>query len=105
MHLDKDLEAMIAVAHTYRPPGFWKNEPELWFAQLEARFALAGVYSDHKKFNFATVALGKHVVLVKDLMKRHPSMLKYETLKLWVIDAAKLNREADDDYTTRLETP
>ncbi|XP_032664102.1 uncharacterized protein LOC116840887 [Odontomachus brunneus] len=44
-----------------RAPPFWENEPELWFAQLEGQFLLAGITQDatNSKDNSCSLALHK----------------------------------------------
>ena len=32
-------------------PPFWRKDPEMWFAQVETQFVLAGRTSDETKFN------------------------------------------------------
>jgi hypothetical protein len=41
--------------HIHRPtvrlPPFWPKRPGMWFAQVEAQFALASITSEKTKFN------------------------------------------------------
>ncbi|KAF0700546.1 Uncharacterized protein FWK35_00037578, partial [Aphis craccivora] len=34
-----------------RAPPFWEGDPNIWFAQIEAQFALGGITSDTTKYN------------------------------------------------------
>jgi len=34
-----------------RAPPFWEGDPNIWFAKIEAQFALGGITSDTTKYN------------------------------------------------------
>lgn len=65
-----------------RVPPFWKNDPQLWFLQLEAQFALCNIVADLTKFN--TVVGNVEAAFldpVKDIIRTPPANNKYETIK------------------------
>ncbi|XP_054729302.1 uncharacterized protein LOC129238289 [Anastrepha obliqua] len=65
-----------------KPPPFWKSDPRLWFAQVEAQFARAGISTDETKY-FTVVAEIDSVVLAhaSDIISAPPSFGKYDALK------------------------
>lgn len=44
-------------------PPFWKDNPTLWFAQVDASFALSRITSDDTKFRYVIVNLDQTVLL------------------------------------------
>ncbi|XP_060881958.1 uncharacterized protein LOC132953596 [Metopolophium dirhodum] len=44
---------------TIKPPPFWKGDPPIWFAQIEAQFALSGITNDTTKY-FHLVTSGRY---------------------------------------------
>lgn len=89
MPIPIEVEAMNAVAIHDPPPPFWMQAPELWFAQLEARFSLANIDSDESRFNFTILSLDcEQAVLVKDVIRGPWGYNKYEMLKNCLISKA-----------------
>lgn len=67
-------------------PPFWRDDPEVWFCQVECQFALAGITSDITKFNTIVGQLDSdYAVLVKDLIKNPPATGKYAKLRQEII--------------------
>lgn len=65
-----------------RVPPFWAEEPEIWFAQVEGQFSIAGITSDITKFNYVIGHLdNQYSREVKDIIISPPTTNKYETLK------------------------
>ncbi|GBN62894.1 hypothetical protein AVEN_145783-1 [Araneus ventricosus] len=54
-------DATIAGVGVKLPP-FWKANLALWFVQLEAQFALAGITVDDTKFNHAISAVDSEIL-------------------------------------------
>lgn len=52
----------VNATHVVRLPPFWKNNPRLWFAQVEAVFAINRITSDESKFRYVTVHLDQNVL-------------------------------------------
>ncbi|GFQ93959.1 uncharacterized protein TNCT_87391 [Trichonephila clavata] len=68
-------------------PPFWKANPALWFVQLEAQFALAGITPDNTKFNHVISAIDSDISnCVCDIILKPPDADKYSTLKNRLIE-------------------
>ncbi|XP_055950353.1 uncharacterized protein LOC129984489 [Argiope bruennichi] len=68
-------------------PPFWKANPALWFVQLEAQFALAGITADDTKFNHVVSAVDSDILnCVSDIILKPPDTDKYPTLKKRLIE-------------------
>ena len=68
-------------------PPFWKANPALWFVQLEAQFALAGITADETKFNHVISAVDSDILnCVCDIILKPPDTDKYPTLKKRLIE-------------------
>lgn len=77
-----------------RPPPFWPDDPEMWFAQMECQFALANVTVDLTKFYQVVSALEyRFATEVKDVITNPPATNKYETLKSELIKRLSASRE------------
>lgn len=67
-------------------PPFWPTDPELWFAQVENQFILAGITSDETKFNYIAGNLdAKYAAEVRDILTKPPDTGKYQKLKTELI--------------------
>ncbi|XP_037806220.1 uncharacterized protein LOC119600195 [Lucilia sericata] len=76
----------ISSAKTPKLPAFWKDEPEVWFLQVEASFRMCGITQDTTKFEYLVMNLDQSVLfLVKDIIISPPTSGKYETLKERII--------------------
>lgn len=66
-----------------RAPPFWKENPALWFVQLESQFHTNGITASETKYHVAVAALDTSVInQVSDVVMRPPAAnLMYETLK------------------------
>ncbi|GFS49986.1 hypothetical protein NPIL_317151 [Nephila pilipes] len=65
-----------------KPPISWRNEPKLWFLQLEAQFANSGILQDATKYNIADAILDEKVLdIVVDILSNPPENEKYDMLK------------------------
>ncbi|GBL83454.1 hypothetical protein AVEN_48336-1 [Araneus ventricosus] len=80
---DDDTIARVGV----KLPPFWKANLVLWFVQLEAQFALAGITVDDTKFNHAISAVVSEILIsVSGIILRPPDIDKYTILKKRLID-------------------
>lgn len=71
----------------FRPPPFWKQNPELWFFQLESSFAVSGITANVTKFFSVVSALESDVLqCVADIIKTPPTEDSYAALKKRIID-------------------
>lgn len=66
-----------------RAPPFWKENPALWFRQLESQFFMNGIVSSETKFHIAVAALDTEIInQVSDVVMHPPAAnLMYESLK------------------------
>lgn len=77
-----------------RVPPFWAEEPEIWFAQVEGQFAIAGITSDLTKFNYVIGHLdNQHSREVKDIIINPPATDKYEKLKTELVKRLSASNE------------
>ncbi|XP_023225749.1 uncharacterized protein LOC111626567 [Centruroides sculpturatus] len=76
------------IAHVaIRPPPFWKGNPNLWFAQLEAQFSINNITVDDTKFKHVVAAIEPEILnLVQDLILNPPNQNKFSMLKARLID-------------------
>lgn len=77
-----------------RVPPFWPEEPEIWFAQVEGQFAVAGITSDATKFNYVISQLDNRFSKeVKDIIINPPTSNKYGKLKTELIKRLTASNE------------
>ncbi|KAJ8736346.1 hypothetical protein PYW08_007002 [Mythimna loreyi] len=77
-----------------RVPPFYPEDPELWFAQLEAQFTLSNVTSDSTKFYYAVTQLEHtYVSQVKDILCAPPVTNKFGILKSELIKRLSASKE------------
>ena len=70
-----------------RVPTFWRAEPALWFAQLDAQFDTARVTSDRTKYNTIVGSIDSAILQhVSDIVLNPPVTDKYEMIKKRLID-------------------
>lgn len=79
--LAPQLQQVARVA--VRAPPFWKENPALWFRQLESQFFMNNIVSSETKYHIAVAALDTSVInQVSDVVMNPPAAaLMYETLK------------------------
>lgn len=86
---ERPAQATAAVVQPYmgrvavRAPPFWKDNPALWFRQLESQFYMNGITVSETKYHIAVAALDTAVInQVSDIVMNPPAVGMYETLKL-----------------------
>lgn len=76
------LRGLSLIPKVFKPPPFWKKDPELWFAQLESLFYRSNVSSDTAKFHCIVSSIESEILsTVGDLVKKPPDTDKYLTIK------------------------
>ncbi|XP_063359918.1 uncharacterized protein LOC134649134 [Cydia amplana] len=79
---------------TMRLPPFWAEDAEVWFAQVEAQFAVWGVKADSTKYFQVIRELDpKTAREVRDIITKPPETDKYEKLKKQLIDRLSTSQE------------
>lgn len=72
----------IEATSTVRLPPFWKENPHLWFAQVEAAFIINRITSDETKFRYVILHLDPGVLpLVADIIASPPEGDRYAAIK------------------------
>jgi len=72
--------AVAAVA--LKLPTFWPLQPQVWFAQAEAQFAIRNIESDNTKYHYVVAALDQDTASsVLSLLVNPPAMGKYDALR------------------------
>ncbi|XP_036334856.1 uncharacterized protein LOC118745515 [Rhagoletis pomonella] len=80
-------KAMMVNKVSVKVPPFWPEHPEIWFAQVEAQFSVAGVSTDSAKFNTVVAAVESNVLAqISDAILNPPDNGKYDNLKRRIID-------------------
>ncbi|XP_023222766.1 uncharacterized protein LOC111624186 [Centruroides sculpturatus] len=65
-----------------RLPPFWDKTPELWFANIEAQFAISCITKDCTKYYVVVSALNSDILnYVSDIVLNPPAKNHYNTLK------------------------
>lgn len=83
-----------------KPPPFWKADPTLWFAQLEAQFSISSITQDDTKFYCVISAIEPEILhAVRDLILTPPTTDKYTTLKNRLIEQ---HAESEESKIRRL---
>ncbi|XP_025266505.1 uncharacterized protein LOC112638642 [Camponotus floridanus] len=81
-------ETGIYSAKLIKLPPFWRDNPTLWFMQVEASFTLSRITSDDSKYRYVLVNLDTTVLpFMSDIVTSPPATNKYDVLKRRIIDA------------------
>ncbi|XP_055612396.1 uncharacterized protein LOC129758797 [Uranotaenia lowii] len=61
---------------------FWKRDPALWFAQVEAQFTLAGIIQEDTRYFHVLSAIDSEILACcSDIIRDPPAVDKYTTVK------------------------
>lgn len=78
---------------TVRVPPFWRQNPKLWFRQLESQFITSAITSDTTKYHTLVGSIESNILNhVSQIVEEPPAVNKYETLK-----AALLNEFVESE--------
>ncbi|XP_066600623.1 uncharacterized protein [Prorops nasuta] len=79
-------DSVINATSIIKLPPFWKENPSLWFDQVEMIFALSKISADETKFRYVIINLDTTILpFISDILKQPPKTNKYETLKSRII--------------------
>ncbi|XP_036343942.1 uncharacterized protein LOC118753187 [Rhagoletis pomonella] len=85
--LNQESNGIFVNKVSVKIPPFWAERPEIWFAQIEAQFCIAGISSDITKFNTVIASIESHVLAqITEAVLQPPAEGKYENLKKCIID-------------------
>ncbi|XP_026319189.1 uncharacterized protein LOC113229722 [Hyposmocoma kahamanoa] len=91
-HSDEPQRDLFRVS--VKVPEFWADRPDVWFAQLEAQFALARINDDTTKFYHVISQLGnQYTAEVLDVIQAPPSTGKYQKIKAELIRRLSSSQE------------
>lgn len=80
--------ANVNAASVVKLSPFWRDNPYLWFTQVEATFAINRVTSDESHYRYEVVHLDQTVLpLIAELLTNPPEGEKYRKLKNRLISA------------------
>ena len=81
-------------------PTFWIEEPEVWFAQVDAQFAIRNITVTDTKYHYAVAALDQTTARrVLDILRTPPGGDKYQALKDRLLGTYALS---EDERAARL---
>lgn len=93
-HVAEEEEDEVAVITHLKLPPFWKNDPELWFIQVDAQFHPKGIRRDHSKYYHLLTALDVEALQqVSDIVRSPPDQGKYDNLKINLINRFTESKE------------
>lgn len=79
-----------------RLPPFWREDPAIWFRQIECNFAISAIKDDETKYNYVIAQLeNRYAAEVRDIIVAPPLKNKYETLKTELIKRLSASREKE----------
>lgn len=74
----------IAASSIHKLPPFWKENPKLWFMQVESIFSISGISRDDTKFQYVIANIDSNFLPhVSDILESPPSdgTSKYQAVK------------------------
>lgn len=94
------LSSEIFAARIAKLPPFWREEPGIWFLQVESSFNLSGITQDSTKYEYLLSHLEPSILfVVKDIVVNPPATGKYSAMKTRII---KHFAESDEGQLKKL---
>lgn len=76
----------IFAARIAKLPPFWREEPEIWFLQVDSSFNLNGIIQDSTKYEYLLSHLDPSILfVVKDIIINPPAVGRYLAMKTRII--------------------
>ncbi|KAL7736357.1 hypothetical protein ACLKA6_014827 [Drosophila palustris] len=70
-----------------KPPSFCKEQPDLYFIQMESQFAVSGISTDATKYHQVIASLEpQYLVHIADIIRDPPQVNKYDAIKTALIN-------------------
>lgn len=90
----QDQPPIEVVSATVKLPPFWTRDPELWFHQAEAQFAIARIRGDRLRYDYVITSLSLDVIAkVSDVIQNPPPADLYQFLKEKLISRLSASEE------------
>ncbi|XP_055924770.1 uncharacterized protein LOC129956840 [Argiope bruennichi] len=82
-----DDSSPVVARVSFKAPPFWKQNPKLYFVQIESQFTIAGITKDETKYHHVVAAIETDVIAqVSDIILNLNEELMYEALKERLIE-------------------
>ena len=86
MPTDPQVKTEPLVAVSLKLPLFWRNDPTIWFARVEAQFQTRQITSQLTKFSYVVSSLQPEIAQeVRDLLISPPAENPYDNLKIELV--------------------
>lgn len=83
-----ETDSSISAVTMRKLPPFWKENPVLWFAQVEAMFSLSRISNEDTKYGHIIANLEPSILpFISDVVRNPPPRGKYELIKNKLITA------------------
>ena len=81
-------------AVTIKLPPFWSSDPQVWFAQVEAQFAIKGINNQRTMFDYVIASLlPKVATKIRDLILTPPEANQYNAIKEQLIQQTAVSEQ------------
>ena len=85
----------VQMSRIAKLPPFWKEDPVIWFCQVEASFAITRVTVDETKFQYLLANLDPSVLpFVSDIIQNPPVADKYNAIKTRILESFSESKES-----------
>lgn len=82
------LQGESAIARIAKLPPFWREDPGLWFSQVEATFAITQITRDETKFQYLVANANTSILPhIAHIIRAPPTQDRYNVLKERILSA------------------
>jgi hypothetical protein len=90
---NNDIDNAPVMAVALKLPMFWTSQPEVWFAQAEAQFAIKKITTDATRYYYVVAALDQDTAgRLLDTLRNPPANDKYVSIKQQLLRTYGLTR-------------